>query len=84
MTAVSFAYWLQGLFELSDIKTLDEKQVTTIKNHLNMVFKHDIDPSMSADPKVQQELSNLHNGNNVFNQRPNLGEGLPDGSLIRC
>lgn len=38
MDAVSFTYWLQGFFEISDAKTLDEKQVQVIKDHLNLVF----------------------------------------------
>jgi hypothetical protein len=27
MTSRDFAYWLQGLFELSDVTTLNEKQL---------------------------------------------------------
>jgi hypothetical protein len=38
MDAVSFAYWLKGFFEISDAKTVDEKQVQIIKDHLNLVF----------------------------------------------
>ena len=38
MVAVSFTYWLQGFFEISDAKKLDEKQVQVIKDHLNLVF----------------------------------------------
>ena len=33
-----FVYWLQGLFELTDTKILDEKQVAIIKEHLALVF----------------------------------------------
>lgn len=59
MTSVQFAYWLQGLFELSNPKTLDEKQTDLIKRHLNMVFLHDIDPSMGS-PEHQKKLNELH------------------------
>jgi hypothetical protein len=38
MTAEHFTYWLQGFFELSDVKTLDQKQVKIIKDHLNLVY----------------------------------------------
>jgi hypothetical protein len=38
MESKSFCYWLQGLFELTDSKTLNEKQVETIKNHLKLVL----------------------------------------------
>jgi len=58
MTSRDFCYWLQGLFELSETKTLSEQQVQIIKNHLAMVFYHEIDPSF---PKEQQEdLSRIH------------------------
>jgi hypothetical protein len=58
MTSRDFCYWLQGLFEMTDTKTLSEQQVQIIKNHLNMVFHHEIDPSF---PKEQQQrLSEIH------------------------
>lgn len=38
MNEREFCYWLQGLLELSDIKTLDEKQVKIIRDHLTLVF----------------------------------------------
>lgn len=58
MKSVEFAYWLQGLFELAEPKTLDEKQTDLIKRHLAMVFLHEIDPSYPA--KEQPKLNNLH------------------------
>lgn len=39
MNTEQFCYWLQGLFEVGNIKTLDETQVQIIKDHLNLVFK---------------------------------------------
>ena len=60
MKSRDFCYWLQGLFELGDYKTLSEQQVTVIRNHLNMVFYHDIDPSFPKDQ--QSELQNIHSG----------------------
>lgn len=38
MTPEIFCYWLQGLFELTDIQTLDARQVALIREHLNLVF----------------------------------------------
>lgn len=43
MTARDFCYWLQGVFEVHKTSTLTEEQVTIIKNHLHLVFVHDID-----------------------------------------
>ena len=60
MKSTEFAYWLQGFFELSESNTLTEKQVETIKNHLNLVFYHEIDPSYSSNPKVQAEMQNIY------------------------
>ena len=63
MTSKDFAYWLQGFFELSDANApLTEKQVQTIKNHLKLVFLHEIDPSYSDDPTVQKIFQNIHDG----------------------
>lgn len=50
------AYWLQGLFELSDPKVLNEKQVSLIKKHLHLVFAHEIDPSFGEDQEPLQEI----------------------------
>jgi hypothetical protein len=61
MTSRDFAYWLQGLFELSDPKTLNEHQTDLIKRHLHLVFKHEIDPSYTDDPEKQNELNAIHN-----------------------
>jgi hypothetical protein len=44
---------------------LDPVQVNIIKTELNGVFHHEIDPSYSADPAVQQELNQIHAGHNV-------------------
>jgi hypothetical protein len=59
MKSRDFVYWLQGFFEISDIKTLTEHQVKIIRNHLNLVFKHEIDPSM---PDPTGELQAIHDG----------------------
>ena len=78
MKAVEFAYWLQGLFELANPKTLDEKQTDLIKRHLAMVFKHEIDPSYPN----QEELNQLH----VVDADPSIPQHLVGGGLttIRC
>lgn len=39
MTSEQFTYWLQGYLEVADPKTLNEKQVQIIKDHLALVFK---------------------------------------------
>lgn len=61
MTSRDFAYWLQGFFEISNAKEVTPEQLTVIRNHLNMVFKHEIDPS-HGDQKHQDDLSLIHKG----------------------
>lgn len=41
MQARDFCFFLQGLLEVGKIKSLDEEQVTLIKAHLDLVFRHD-------------------------------------------
>lgn len=61
MTSRDFAYWLQGYFEISNPEKIEKKEVEMIKKHLNLVFKHEIDPSM-GDEKHQTKLNKIHNG----------------------
>jgi hypothetical protein len=45
MTSRDFCYWLQGFFELTaESALMDPKRIEIIKNHLALVFKHEIDP----------------------------------------
>jgi hypothetical protein len=74
MKAESFVYWLQGMFELCEPKALDERQTALIRQHLALVFRHEIDPAM-GDEKHQAELDKIH------------GQGMsvnPHGVVMRC
>lgn len=64
MKSRDFCYWLQGYFELEShdpSEGLTHEQVETVKAHLAMVFKHEIDPSHGT-PEHQKELQELHDG----------------------
>ena len=50
MDSKDFTYWLQGFFEISDAKKLDEKQVQIIKDHLGLVFNK-VTPNRNETPK---------------------------------
>lgn len=77
MKSRDFCYWLQGLFELGNINSLDAIQTDKIKKHLAMVFKHEIDPSAGSTAH-QQELSELHG-------KPTIGGVDPlTGMTLRC
>lgn len=85
MRAPAFCYWLQGLFELADPTELNEKQTQLIKEHLELVFKYDIDPSYPAEQ--QEQLNTAHNGhlNPVQAQktRPSRND-RPDTVYLKC
>ena len=59
MTSRDFVYWLQGFLEVSEEKTINEKQTEIIRKHVNLVFKHEIDPSM-GDVEAQKLLNKIH------------------------
>lgn len=86
MTSVNFAYWLQGFFEITEPKEINAEQTELIKRHLNLVFKHEIDPAM-GDQKHQDELNEIHSGNNALPSNNNGGFGIhgydPENKL-RC
>jgi hypothetical protein len=85
MKATEFCYWMQGFFELNETKIgpLTEKQVEVIKNHLNMVFIHDIDPSYPN----KNELNKAHEGKPKISTKPYTGGGFIVNSnlpVMRC
>lgn len=79
MTSRDFAYWLQGFFEISEQATLNENQVKMIKKHLNLVFKHEIDPSF-GDEKKQDELNQIHNSGKIIHHHRTDGSDF----VVRC
>ncbi len=63
MRSDQFVYWLQGFFELNrKDEALTPEQIQIIKNHLKLVFLHEIDPSYSDNKIVQQIFQNIHDG----------------------
>lgn len=60
MKSRDFCYWLQGFFELRDSdQAVTASQSESIKEHLNMVFIHEIDPSYPSEQ--QKALTTAHN-----------------------
>lgn len=63
MRSDQFVYWLQGFFELQGTnQALTPEQIQIIRNHLKLVFLHEIDPSYSDNKIVQQIFQNIHDG----------------------
>ena len=84
MQSRDFCYWLQGLFELGNPESLTPGQIQVIRNHLDMVFYHEIDPSFGG-PEVQSALNEIHSGSSVPvpptnpTQRPSR-----NGPIMKC
>lgn len=61
MNSIDFCFWLQGYFEVSGAESIDKDRTEIIKNHLNLVFKHEIDPLREEQtPATKQELNQAH------------------------
>lgn len=92
MTSREFCYWLQGYFEIKDkglvgsVETfnLSPYQVEMIQKHLSLVFKHEIDPSYSDDPKVQEEMNVIHSAPHIPVRPVKIGGEDAFGNKIRC
>lgn len=74
MNSRDFCYWLQGFFEINGKMEvpLDYTQVETIRNHLNMVFVHEIDPSFGGKEE-QEKLNAIHNKTENYSPMKNEG-----------
>ena len=65
MTARDFAFWFQGYLEIRKAHPahvasgISQQEVAVIEKHLNMVFIHDIDPTM---PDPDGKLQAAHDG----------------------
>lgn len=94
MTSRDFCYWLQGYFEITSAGTdqggqqlqadINGRHIECIRNHLAMVFKHEIDPSF-GDSKHQAELSQVHAGGAAGKDpKQILGELLASQTMAKC
>lgn len=80
MTSRDFAYWLQGFFEVSNQKTITEEQTTVIKNHLNLVFKHEIDKQYKEGDGTQE----VHDGKKPEPNTNSYDWNKSNSGLLRC
>ena len=78
MTSRDFTFWLQGFFEVANPVSIGSKETELIKRHLNLVFKHEIDPAM-GDEKHQQVLNEIHTPSKWSSTFSN-----PDKEILRC
>lgn len=50
MTTEQFTYWLQGFLELSENKTMNERQLKIVKDHIALVLKKETPTEPEAAP----------------------------------
>lgn len=62
MNSRDFCFWLQGLFELSSPESLDRSQVDCIKQHLGLVFRHDIGTDGKCDHPAPRPQTSIQQG----------------------
>ena len=58
MNTIDFCFWLQGYFEINGKAEISEEQAEIIKNHLNLVFKHEIDPLRESQTTTSVDVLN--------------------------
>ena len=58
MNTIDFCFWLQGYFEISGKDEITAEQAKVIKEHLNLVFKHEIDPLREDQTNATKEQLN--------------------------
>lgn len=75
MNSIDFCFWLQGHFEISEAEELTPKQVEIIKNHLHLVFRHEIDPLREEETTTPTAV--LNDAHSPAHQHNN-------DSLVRC
>lgn len=84
MTSRDFVFWFNGFLEISgpDVE-IDKAKLQIIRNHLNLVFKHEIDPSM---PDPTGELQAIHDGLQPISHNPPTTTDGPNSAmtLLRC
>ena len=62
MNTIDFCFWLQGYFEINGKAEITREQAKIIKNHLNLVFKHEIDPLRESQTTTPTSvLNHTHN-----------------------
>jgi hypothetical protein len=83
MTSRDFAFFLQGYFEISNPNEIGPDETEMIKRHLNLVFKHEIDPAM-GDEKHQQLLNEIHSGNGTAGPSTIFPLNNPSDGILRC
>ena len=85
MNTIDFCFWLQGFFEVTEATEVTPKQVEMIKNHLNLVFKHEIDPLRESQTTASvDELNHAHTPIPIGINKPPYTSNPMNDPLVRC
>ncbi len=76
MNSIDFCYWLQGYFEVSKAEDLTPEQTEIVKSHLDLVFKHEIDPLRESETDTPAAELNAAHYSGIAH--------APNDPLIRC
>lgn len=78
MTSYQFLFFLSGLLKgIKPGEGMGEHQLASLRDTLNSVFVHEIDPSMGS-AEHQRELDALHSPSHLTSAR------LPTDAIIKC
>ena len=77
MNTIDFCFWLQGYFEISgEDSEITAEQAAIIRQHLSLVFKHEIDPLREGETTTPIDvLNHAHAGTTHLTK---------NDTLIRC
>ena len=84
MQSRDFCFWLQGFFEIANPQELDQQQTKIIRQHLALVFRHEIDPSMPDPTGELQKIHDFGTGSPPASPFPPPSTGLPEDIRYRC
>ncbi len=71
-----FIHWLKGFLDGVNTNSLTPELTDKVKKELYSIFKHEIDPSYTNDPKIQNEMNVIHN-----NGKPS---SFSNQGVVRC
>ena len=77
MNSIDFCFWLQGYFEINGESKVSDEQAEIIKNHLNLVFKHEIDPLRESETDTPVSVLN-------DTHKPSKPFPFHNDPLVRC
>lgn len=83
MTTEQFVYWINGYFEIANPKTLGEKEIQVIKDHLALVLKKET-PNRNQDDLAKTLGELLKTPQIDRTPSPPFGPYNPKDLIVTC